>query len=608
MDHIMGQTMKKNIEAKFSAETAQKRWAEILLIIAIFAIAFSIRLAYLEQIKTGPIFAPSRATQDEYLYDNWAKEIAFRDPVGKEVFWGLPLYPYLVAIFYFIFGTGVYIVKFLHFAAGALNSVLLYFIGKKLFNRPVAVLSALILAFYNADIFYEGFLISTVFGILLNCILFLSIFAFGERPDYKKAASLGLILGLNGLITPGVFLFIPFLIFTFLRYRKYLAVSLIFGMLVILPVTVRNYVVAKDFIPISAHAGITFYSGNNPDADGTFKLPAYLGTDVQTIKENSTAIAEKTMGKGLKPSEVSGFWFRMAFEYIDKHPLEYTKLLFKKFLLFWNHHELSDIFDMKFFQRYSGILKLPLVNFAFISVFSLLGIVLSLKSTNQNVRLALFFILCNMVSLLMYFVNSRYRMATVPFLIVFSAFGLYRLYCAVREKRYRFFILCMAGCAVFYFFGNIKLIPPSEEIPYTNLAVFYQSKGMYEEAVQEYNNAFKINPDYPLAHNNLGILYNEIGQTEKAAEEYKKAIAANRNYPTPYFNLGLLYFKNGDYAESIKYFEDALSLNPSLIKAHNYLGRAYMALQNKDKAFEHLNISIGLNPDQPDIEALINSL
>src|SRR5207248_8868595 len=38
----------------------------------------------------------------------------------------------------------------------------------------------------------------------------------------------------------------------------------------IVAVTVRNYIVSRQFVMIASHGGLNFYIGNNADADGTY--------------------------------------------------------------------------------------------------------------------------------------------------------------------------------------------------------------------------------------------------------------------------------------------------------------------------------------------------
>lgn len=551
---------------------------EFFLICGIFLLAFSVRIIYLNQIRTGPLFLPSEATLDEYLYDSWAKEIAFEDPVGKEAFWGLPLYPYFLGLLYLLFGPNVYCARLIQFFIGAVTCCLVYGIGKRVFNRPVGILSAICLAFYNASIFYEGFLVASALSLFLNCLLLLLLLSGIENMTYGKSVSLGIVLGLTALATPSIFIFILFLIAFIFRHVKRFLISVLLCLLVILPVTIRNYLVEKDFIPITAHGGITFYAGNNPLSDGTFKMPLSIGTDVQTIRTNARIQAQRALKMPLKPSQVSGFWFQKGIAFIKNNPGAYIKLVSKKFLLFWNHYEISDIFDMDFFKRFAGFLRFPLITYAVISTGGLLGLFMSLKQKNKKYVLLQLFILSNLISLMIYFVNTRYRLPAVPVLIVFASYGIYRIYRLAAEKRYRIVSYCLAGLALCYLCGSISLVTPSPEVAYTNLGLFYQDRNRYEEAMQEYKQAIELNPRYPLAHNNLAIVYKKLGKTDTAIKEYKAAIALSPDYLSPYYNLGILYLEQGRYGKAIENFKKVLSINPGFAKAREKIALCYKAM------------------------------
>ena len=83
---------------------------------------------------------------------------------------------------------------------------------------------------------------------------------------------------------PNILLVLPFLtIWLFFHFRRrietrsivILILVLFVGVVVpILPVTVRNHIVADDFVPISSQGGVNLYLGNNSAAEGlTMMMP-----------------------------------------------------------------------------------------------------------------------------------------------------------------------------------------------------------------------------------------------------------------------------------------------------------------------------------------------
>jgi len=521
---------------------------ELLLIFSIFLIAFVIRLVYLNQIKSNPLFIPFEGGLDEFLYDAWAKEIAFKDFIGKEIFWGLPLYPYFLGAVYFLFGHDLLIARLIQFAIGAINCVLLYFIGKRIFNKQVGIVASLLLALYSPGIFYEGFLSASFLSIFLNCVIILLILSVHQKPGFVKWLFTGFLIGVSGLAGATIFLFIPFLIWWIFKAYKQLdlkkkfsyTVAIFIGVFFIIGIiTFRNYAVGKDFVPISWHNGITFYTGNNPNSEGTFHLPPSIGRGMKSAMRNSRLEAEKVLQRKLKPSEVSGYWFKQGILFIKNEPSKYCKSLFDKFLLFWNGHEISDVVNMRLFiNRFSPLLQLPLFNFSVIMPFAILGMVLTFKSRRRpEVSLIYMLVLSHMISVMIYFVNGRYRLPIVPFLMLFSSFAVVWIIGQIKSGTIYKVVLCIPLLIILILFENISLTITGPEAFYNNLGIAYKKKGMYKEAEKEYKEAIRIKPDYD----------------------------------TPHYNLGLLYRDQGLYTKAIEYFEKALSINPDFIDARDKL-------------------------------------
>jgi tetratricopeptide (TPR) repeat protein len=58
---------------------------------------------------------------------------------------------------------------------------------------------------------------------------------------------------------------------------------------------------------------------------------------------------------------------------------------------------------------------------------------------------------------------------------------------------------------------------------YNNRGIAYDSKGQYDQAIADYNNALEINPRYAMAYYNRGIAYYFKKEYDKSLENVKKA-------------------------------------------------------------------------------------
>ena len=561
------------------AKTKYSKLSETLFFLGIILIAFLIRWLYLNQIRTSPFFVPFYHGLDDYLYDEWAQNIANGDIIGKGVFYGLPLYPYFLGFIYFLFGHSVFIAKTAQFFIGSLNCGLIYLLGRKIFNRPIGVMAALMFAFHDMAIYFEGFFVSAFLAIFINLIIALVLVSIKEKPSLPKWAMAGFLIGLASLASASIFLLLPFLIYWAITSLKGAPKNKIVAGLIILfigvfsailPVTVRNYVVGKDLVFITSHSGITFYGGNNPLSDGSFYMPQQIGASVIGGMENAASIAQREMKRQLKPSEVSRFWFKQSLGFMRAEPYKFLKLMVKKAFLFWNAYEIPDILPKEFFQRYSAILRTPLFNLSFILPFSILGMILCLRSKRAEVALLYFFVTSVFLSTVVYFVNSRYRLIAVPYQMIFAAAAIFWLYVNAINKKVINLAAAFISVILLLFLTHVKMLE------------------------------FRMHQ----AHNNLGIILKRQGLFKEAVAEYKKAFELDPRYDTPRYNLGLLYRDQGDYEQALNSFEETLKVNPHFFAAHNKMAEIYSDRGQTEKALLHWKKSLEINPDQPDLRGI----
>src|SRR5919106_3800482 len=90
---------KKNARAPAPITEAQldtKQMTDLSWIAIILAAAVAVRVVYLWQIASIPLF--HNLAGDGRTYDEWAQPLAAGDWLGREVFYQAPLYPYFLGI------------------------------------------------------------------------------------------------------------------------------------------------------------------------------------------------------------------------------------------------------------------------------------------------------------------------------------------------------------------------------------------------------------------------------------------------------------------------------------------------------------------------------
>ena len=90
-------------------------------------------------------------------------------------------------------------------------------------------------------------------------------------------------------------------------------------------------------------------------------------------------------------------------------------------------------------------------------------------------------------------------------------------------------------------------------------------KGQNDRAIQDFDQAIRLDPEYPDAFNNRGVAYAGKGQFERAIEDYDQAIRLDPNYAIAIYNRGLAARNLGHEDEAAAYFAKAKQVGPRLM-------------------------------------------
>src|SRR5436190_21814595 len=97
----------------------------------IFAVVFLIRVIVLARLTLSPFLLPLRG--DMHFYDDWARRILQGNLTDHLAFYGLPLYAYLLALIYKVFGFSPFVPGFLQACLDAGTATLIYKIALRVF-------------------------------------------------------------------------------------------------------------------------------------------------------------------------------------------------------------------------------------------------------------------------------------------------------------------------------------------------------------------------------------------------------------------------------------------------------------------------------------------
>jgi tetratricopeptide (TPR) repeat protein len=100
------------------------------------------------------------------------------------------------------------------------------------------------------------------------------------------------------------------------------------------------------------------------------------------------------------------------------------------------------------------------------------------------------------------------------------------------------------------------------------LGMAFLKRGMYEEAITEFEGAIRLDKDLSSAYNNLGKAYMLTGNADRAVRTLETLVNTNGSYPDFFHTLGMAYQQCSRCRKALEQFERALQINPYYAEAH----------------------------------------
>jgi len=126
----------------------------------------------------------------------------------------------------------------------------------------------------------------------------------------------------------------------------------------------------------------------------------------------------------------------------------------------------------------------------------------------------------------------------------------------------------------------------------------FYTRRMYNRALQEFDQALKIDPSNFRAFYWRGRVYLKMGYYDKATADFKMVVKLKPHYVRSYHNLGWLYYQKGKYEESIQYLNKAIELEPNNGWAYYTRGRSHFKKGDLQSALRDTKKSCGLDYQQ----------
>ncbi len=152
----------------------------------------------------------------------------------------------------------------------------------------------------------------------------------------------------------------------------------------------------------------------------------------------------------------------------------------------------------------------------------------------------------------------------------------------------------ISGCTALILSGQLSV--RDLVIVYNRRGVAYYDLGEYRQAIEDYDQALRLDPGYAKAYYNRGNAYGRRGEYRRAIEDFDQALRLDPGLALGYYNRGNAYSALGEHTQAIEDFDEALRLDPGNANAYYNRGVAYHELGEHARAIEDYDRALRLDP------------
>jgi len=151
---------------------------------------------------------------------------------------------------------------------------------------------------------------------------------------------------------------------------------------------------------------------------------------------------------------------------------------------------------------------------------------------------------------------------------------------------------------------------PQAWLAHYNLGNDLQSQGNYDEAIDQYQQAIKLNPGYNWAYNNLGLALGHFpDRLPEAISEYRIALQLQPDSAEAHNNLATALLQLPDHEpEAISEYQAALQAKPDFIEAKYNLGLVLAKIGHASEARTQFEEILRLDPGFAPAQTMLDKL
>ncbi len=578
-----------------------------VIFVCILALALAARVAMLADfVRSNPV--AGMPDGDAAVYWEMAGRIAAGDWIDDKPFLSVPLYPYALAIVRALGGglTTVYILQlFIHLATGGL----LAHLTTQKFGRPAGLMALGVFVLLQEPAFLSTRLLPSTLQLLLVTGTLLAAQRFWIHRTLSDAAVVGVTTGLLALIYPPAMVLVPLLLpwMTLMRAadsdscggprglkpaarwhrgRSLPCGALAFGMacLTILPATWHNFKACGEFIPITAHAGITFRQGNAPGSDGTYTAIEGVSPARKKMHLDTARVYTSRTQRDGSYGQISRYFLGQGLDYLASDVGRAFSLATRKLYWFLTGRHYSDVYYPSLEQRdgWVNLLFLSPLPTAWLMGPAVVGLIGWGRGRHSNRKqgphafhaMDWALLILPILIVMAFWYSPRYRLPALPMLVVASAAAVAGVWHARARASGSVW-----GVPVALFAASIATGPINSAIGFdrsadvrphyeSNRGHVYAQLGQYDSALERFIKSDRLLPDQPLVLAAMAESYTRLSRFGEAERTCERLLELDPDSVTTWVARGSLHFARGEWSEARDAFERCLRIDLQNPEAH----------------------------------------
>ena len=337
--------------------------------------------------------------------------------------WFAPIYPYLLAAIFKLFGVYSYssnlVIHTFNVACAAFTCWPIAAIGTRAFGKKTGTAAAWAWVFLPTAVFYPVVWVwdTTLAGLWLALLVAATLKLHGS-DRMSGWIGYGALWAAGAMINPSLLSVLPVLaLWAMWPLRKHLgqaarlalAATVIF-VAGIAPWTIRNYAVFHQFIPLRSNFGLELWLGNNPD------VPDSWSWWLHPNENPAEALKYARMTELPYMAEKQ----REAWAFIRSHPADTARFVLHRFTHQWLGFSDSPV---DFWPTAPWRLKLAIAGNCLFSLLALLGALFACRTRNPAAYPLGMAMLVFPLAFYLTHPSLRYRYPLVPIMLVLAVFA-----------------------------------------------------------------------------------------------------------------------------------------------------------------------------------------